>query len=244
MDIAKGNYIGFVDSDDWIHRDMYKCMYKFITQDDTDIVQVNHNILTEYILDEECNLNDIKATNIDDIIGKFTDCNCFEILPFIFPVNKLNKRNIWKELRFPEGKFAEDLRIIYKVYFKVSKFKSIDFKFYNYYMSPNSSTRGEFNIKKLEDIEEWEEMLQFFKDNYPNINISNLKSILCRRLLRYYFLSNEYKDIQRRLKISFNRNVKYVLKSRQLNYKEKAVYISFRISPSLCEKCFKTKLNL
>lgn len=64
-------------------------MYKFITEDNTDIVQVNHNIVTEYILDGKCNLNDIKATNIDDIIGKFTDCNSFEILPFIFPV-KIN----------------------------------------------------------------------------------------------------------------------------------------------------------
>ena len=244
MDIAKGNYIGFIDSDDWIHRDMYKCMYKFITEDNTDIVQVNHNIVTEYILDGKCNLNDIKATNIDDIIGKFTDCNSFEILPFIFPVNKLYKRDIWKELRFPEGKFAEDLRVIYKIYFKISKFKIIDFKFYNYYMSPNSSTRGEFNIKKLEDIEAWEEMFKFIDENNPSVNKCNLRTIYCRRILAYYFKCYKYKDIQKELKRKFNANFRYILQNKKLNYKEKAVYISFRISPLLCEKCFKTKLNI
>lgn len=189
-------------------------MYKFITEDNTDIVQVNHNIVTEYILDGKCNLNDIKATNIDDIIGKFTDCNSFEILPFIFPVNKLYKRDIWKELRFPEGKFAEDLRIIYKVYFKVSTFKSIDFKFYNYYMSSNSSTRGEFNIKKLEDIEAWEEMLKFLDENNLSINICNLKAVYCRRILTYYFKCYKYKNIQSELKKKFNDNFRYILKKK------------------------------
>lgn len=244
LDIAKGNYIGFVDSDDWIHRDMYKCMYKFITEDNTDIVQVDHDIVKEYIPDEKCNLSDIEVICIDNIIDKFTGCNPFEILPFIFPVNKLYKKQIWKELRFPEGKFAEDLRVIYKIYFKVSKFKSIDFKFYNYYMSPNSSTRGEFNIKKLEDIEAWEEMFKFLDDNDLSINRCNLKAIYCRRILTYYFKCYKYKDMQKELKKKFNVNFRYILQNKKLNYKEKAVYISFRISPLLCEKCFKTKLNI
>lgn len=244
LDIAKGNYIGFVDSDDWIHRDMYKCMYKFITEDNTDIVQVGHNIVKEYIPDGKCNLSDIKVTSIDNIIDKFTDCNSFEILPFIFPVNKLYKKEIWEELRFPEGKFAEDLRIIYKIYFKISKFKSIDFKFYNYYMSSNSSTRGEFNIKKLEDIEAWEEMFKFIDENNSGVNRCNLKTIYCRRILTYYFKCYKYKDIQKELKRKFNANFRYILKNRKLNYKEKSVYITFFINAKVCGFIYKNKLSL
>ncbi|WP_195953172.1 glycosyltransferase family 2 protein [Clostridium saudiense] len=244
LDIAKGNYIGFVDSDDWIHRDMYKCMYKFITKDNTDIVQVNHNIVTEYISDEKCNLDDIKSTNIDDIIRKFTNCNSFEILPFIFTVNKLYKRDIWKDLRFSEGKFAEDLRIIYKVYFNISKFKIIDFKFYNYYMSCNSSTRGEFNIKKLEDIEAWEEMFKFINENNISVNKCNLKVIYCRRILAYYFKCYKYKGIQKELKRKFNDNFRYILRNKKLNYKEKSVYVFFFINPKICKFIYKNKLSL
>ena len=151
---------------------------------------------------------------------------------------------MWKNLRFPEGKFAEDLRIIYKIYDITTKYKIIDYNFYNYYMSPNSSTRGEFNIKKLEDLEAWEEMFQFFKNKYSDIDISNLKAVFCRRLLRYYFLTCEYKNIQIDLKKKFNSNVKNVLKSKKLNYKEKSVYLLFRISPILCKKKFGKTLNI
>ena len=244
LDIAKGNYIGFVDSDDWIHKDMYKCMYQIISEDNTDIVQVGHNTVEEYTEDKRCNINDLNIICIDNIIEKFADCNSFEILPLIFPVNKLYRRELWKNLRFPEGKFAEDLRIIYKIYDITTKYKIIDYNFYNYYMSPNSSTRGEFNIKKLEDLEAWEEMFQFFKNKYSDIDISNLKAVFCRRLLRYYFLTCEYKNIQIDLKKKFNSNVKNVLKSKKLNYKEKSVYLLFRISPILCKKKFGKTLNI
>ena len=244
LDIAKGNYIGFVDSDDWIHKDMYKCMYQIISEDNTDIVQVGHNTVEEYTEDKRCNINDINIICIDNIIEKFADCNSFEILPLIFPVNKLYKRRLWNNLRFPEGKFAEDLRIIYKIYEITNNYKIIDFNFYNYYMSPNSSTRGEFNIKKLEDLEAWEEMLEFFNNKHSDINISNLKSVFCGRLLRYYFWSYEYKNIQVDLKKKFNMNAKYVLNSKKLNCKEKSVYILFRISPVLCKKIFGKVLNI
>ena len=37
LDIAKGEYIGFVDSDDWLHYDMYENMYKSIKKVNSDL---------------------------------------------------------------------------------------------------------------------------------------------------------------------------------------------------------------
>ena len=239
LDIAKGNYIGFVDSDDWIHKDMYECMYQIINEDNTDIVQIGHNTVEEYKEDKRCNIDDLNIICIDNIIEKFADCNSFEILPLIFPVNKLYRRRVWENLRFPEGKFAEDLRVIYKIYDITEKYKIIDFNFYNYYMSPNSSTRGEFNIKKLEDLEAWKEMLNFFQNEFKMIDLKNLKAIYCRRLITYYILlknNTDHKEIERKIKKEIICNVSNCFRSKKLNIKEKGAFLLFLISSKLYEK--------
>lgn len=242
LDIAKGNYIGFVDSDDWIHRDMYKILYENIIKYNAQISQIDHYTSKNYIKDDCINGYNIKI--IDNVLEEFGDCTSFELLPYIFVWNKLYSADIWKKFRFEENKFAEDLRVIYKIYDKSNNLIRIECKLYYYYMSDNSSTRGKFNIKKLEDIEAWEEMLQFFNNSYPNINISNLKSVFCGRLLRYYFWSSEYKDIQKKLKREFNNNFRYILRNKKLNYKEKSVYVFFFINPKICKFIYKNKLSL
>lgn len=242
LDIAKGNYIGFVDSDDWIHKDMYKILYENIIKYNTDISQIDHKPTSSYVNDE--NIVNEKVHIVDNILKEFGNCTSFELLPYIFVWNKLYKADIWSSFRFPENKFAEDLRVIYKIYDKSNKMIRIDRKLYYYFMSDNSSTRGKFNIKKLEDIEAWEEMLEFFNNKHSDINISNLKTVYCGRLLRYYFWSNKYKKIQIDLKKKFNMNAKYVLNSKKLNWKEKSVYILFGVSPVLCKKIFGKVLNI
>lgn len=239
LDIAQGEYIGFVDSDDWIHKDMYKCMYDIAIKNEVSIVQVNHEITNSFFYDNCFEVSKINVTKIDDVIKRLTECNSFEILPFIFPVNKIYHRSIWNNLRYPEGKFAEDLRIIHKIYEKAKKIVCLDYKFYYYYMSKNSSTRSGFKIKKLEDIEAWEELLQFYRNNYPKINVNNLRMIYCRRIMNYYFECKGYKEIQNNLKKKFNNNFKYILRSKKLNYKEKLVYVSFYINPKICRSILK-----
>ena len=242
LDIAKGNYIGFIDSDDWIHKDMYKILYENIIKYNMDISQIDHKPTSSYINDEDI-INE-KVHIVDNILEEFGNCTSFELLPYIFVWNKLYKADIWSNFRFPENKFAEDLRVIYKIYDKSNKMIKIDRKLYYYFMSDNSSTRGKFNIKKLEDIEAWEEMLQFFNNKHSDINISNLKAVFCGRLLRYYFWSYEYKNIQVDLKKKFNMNAKYVLNSKKLNCKEKSVYIIFFISPKICKFIYKNKIQI
>ena len=99
---------------------------------------------------------------------------------------------------------------------------------------------------KIKDVESnINSYIKWLNNNkHSDINISNLKAVFCGRLLRYYFWSYEYKNIQVDLKKKFNMNAKYVLNSKKLNCKEKSVYILFRISPVLCKKIFGKVLNI
>ena len=89
------------------------------------------------------------------------------------------------------------------------------------------------------NVEKW-----LNNNKHSDINISNLKAVFCGRLLRYYFWSYEYKNIQVDIKKKFNMNVKYVLNSKKLNWKEKSAYILFRISQVLGKKLFGRVLNI
>lgn len=242
LDIATGDYIGFVDSDDWIHMQMYEFMYNSILKYNADIVQVGHEIVYDFSNREEISFEQIRVDKYNNIFSKIASCNSFEILPFIFPVNKLYSKNMWSQLRYQEGKFAEDLRLISSLYSNCNSYVRLYADFYYYYMSPNSSTRSSFNKIQLEDIEAWEELINFYQLNYKEINITNLKSIYCRRLISYYFKMNEdrkkYQKEQKYLKNKLLRNLFWVFKSNKFNIKEKGVYILFLLCPSMTTKYF------
>lgn len=177
-----------------------------------------------------------------------TDCTSFELLPYIYVWNKLYKREIWENIRFPENKFAEDLRVIYKIYDQIDSLIIIDLPLYYYFLSPLSSTRGKFNVKKLEDLEAWIELLEFYQKSYPDIDLTNLKMIYCERNLRYYFWMDEdsklYRKERKYVLSSFRKNLTQAIRTKKLNIKEKSVYLCFFICPRLCRGLFKRKLNL
>lgn len=245
LDIAAGDYIGFVDSDDWIHKDMYQIMLDTIIKEDCDIVQIKHSIDEEY---REYSIVDSYNTYaVNDVKLEFAKCNNFEILEYIFPVNKLYKRCLWEILRFPEGKFAEDLRVTCQLYKQVKKYVKVDQQLYHYYMSPQSSTRGDFKLKKLEDLEAWQEVLTFYSNNYSDIQLTNLKMIFCRRILNYYFRLDYLENVEhykKELLSEYRKNFFSAIKTDKLNLKEKSVYITFFLLPKLCKKIFKQQLNL
>ena len=120
LDIAKGKYIGFVDSDDIIHPEMYERMYNFINKYNVDIVQCKFKKFKS--IEDINKLSNINNTNIEyytskEAIMDMIDNNKINVNTW----NKLYKRELFENERFPKGKIHEDEFLTYKLIYKSNK---------------------------------------------------------------------------------------------------------------------------
>lgn len=103
--MAQGDYIGFVDSDDWIEPNMYEHLYKLITENDADIAQVSY--WKEYVGSNQAeNSND--TVRIIDGITAMTEMGYGQLSHFVW--DKLHRKEIITS-DFPVGRNFEDVHV-------------------------------------------------------------------------------------------------------------------------------------
>jgi len=114
LDIASGEYIGFVDSDDWIENDMYESLYNAIIFHKADI-----SVCGRYIASG----NKITTISDSEKAEVFTRCEALSELVLDeysgmknFAWDKLYKKELFDNVRYPEGKCYEDIFTTYKLF--------------------------------------------------------------------------------------------------------------------------------
>lgn len=151
LDIASGEYIGFVDSDDWISPKMYEKLYKKAKADESDIVVcdfVNVYPNCERII----KVNSFEPTSAHDNIKIILD-------DIKGPCNKIYKSKLFKTNRFPEKIRFEDFALLPILFYESKKVSKLDEPLY-YYLQRDNSTMGKtrkidikiFDILKALDI--------------------------------------------------------------------------------------------
>lgn len=160
LDIATGEYISFVDSDDVVHPQMYTRLYDLIQRTGAEIAQC------EYVrFDKEVEFQ-ILSEDAEEIIC--TNVEALDLLiisnRFVHSVwNKLYKRELFSNIRFPKGKIHEDEFITYKLFYAANKIAHIDLPMYFYFIN-NSGIMRNLNIEhKFHWIEAIEERNLFFQ---------------------------------------------------------------------------------
>jgi len=162
IDIAKGEYIQYLDGDDWIESNACEETYNYARQNDLDMV------VFDYYEDDDGKLKYIKDFDVrkDDIISgeeyvKLFFCN--KSCPAIW--SKLWKRNLYDKIRHPKGiNFGEDLATTPRLAFKAKKIGKINEAFVHYILNPNSITRDK-GMLKIYQLEEVFKILEcYFKD--------------------------------------------------------------------------------
>ena len=149
LDIAKGEYVGFVDSDDFIHHRMFELLLKYLLENNADISICNYTKVTEVDLkiDENIELKEINCYSKKEFIKKLVQEDGGK---YIVAWNKLYKRKIFDQLRFPYGRQHEDEFIIHHVIDLSKKIVCINEYLYYYLQRNNSIMSQKFNVKYLD----------------------------------------------------------------------------------------------
>ena len=114
LDVATGDYIGFVDSDDWIAPDMYAYLLDGLTRSNADVAICEYyNVFPKRR----------RATRRDAERHFYGDRAVEALLQLKignYAWNKLYKRALWDDLRFAVGEKYEDVRVMYRLFGKCS----------------------------------------------------------------------------------------------------------------------------
>lgn len=219
LKIASGEYVGFVDADDYIEIDMFETMYHAAKENDCDTVVSNfereldgHFVKTRYIFPYEVSLT--KKYISEEIIPYFLKTEDLNSIWNKIYRNKIIKQN---NLRFPPNiDLGEDARFNIHFFSIASSAKFIDYCGYHYREVLGSATRDiskkDYFQKALEEYTL--EIPEIEKFNLDKRKIKKLKSIkLINSVLSYIHL--------------------YFTPSNGLSIREKFNYVSYMIKSDI-----------
>lgn len=139
---ASGEYIGYVDSDDWVSPNMYEEMYNIAKKNNDDIV----------ICDFYNAYDDGKLINMSSLIEESDDIIKGYIMSNPCPWNKIYKKELLNDKYFPEGMIYEDYASNPLLAIKLKKVEYLKKRLYYYYIRDNSTMRISGFNDKFNDI--------------------------------------------------------------------------------------------
>ena len=183
---ASGDYIQFVDSDDFIELDMCEKLYNKAKENDYDLV-----ICGRYNVYEREHINELnkEAPKLIYLNRGFTlQDNKYEfaqILPF--PWDKLFKRKLLEGMEFPEKMRFEDLVFVYKVCCRVKSVGIVDEPLYNYRRTSQGGFLQSFSEQTLDIVKAFRLVIDYMKENgYLDMYHDEIEFICARHFIYRY----------------------------------------------------------
>ncbi|MFC7322727.1 glycosyltransferase family 2 protein [Halobacillus campisalis] len=172
---AQGEYIGFVDSDDRVEKEMYKKLYRLCIDSECDIsiCRLGREIDGKLMYPIQKGGYIVELSNEEAMKELFKG----ELYRFSL-CNKLFKRDLFEGVNFPEGRIHEDMATTYKLFEKAKRISFIDYSGYIYVKRQNSILTKKYNSNRLDSFKGWEEIINFMKERYPQLSNEYLSSFV------------------------------------------------------------------
>ena len=167
LDLASGDYIGFVDSDDYIHEGMYELLVEHAESHHSDIAACNF-----WIMDKNGVYSPYKSSALDKEYSRLeaiSELYTNKILSFS-PCNKIYRRSLFSNLRFIEGKILEDKAISYQLVNQADRVSYLSKSLYYYRYNENSTLRKAFSLNRVDEYQIQMDMYDFYRVHYPELS--------------------------------------------------------------------------
>lgn len=167
MAVATGEYIGFIDSDDYVSDDFFECLLDVMNKENSDIAECSVVKFYEDNRFDEFNDDLLENTyDAQDAMSALIAENPFHQHVW----NKLYKTELVKDIPYAIGKLNEDEFWTYQVFGRASKVAKLNKTMYYYFQRSSSIMGVGYNIRRLDALEGKANRQKYIENNFPELS--------------------------------------------------------------------------
>lgn len=228
LNLATGEYVVFVDADDFVSNKYLENLYRSVKESRCDIVQCEMESVfkePEKPNEKVYSINDVEIITVEQALNgrKYKVCVW----------GKIYSSRVFKSYRFPEGTIYEDDASYYRLVYEAEGIAILKECLYFYYMSDDSVMRNKKKNKSLAFIEIYNQRIKFFEEKEEEALVEGTYIRYCIVLMLFMaeasYYHNNIDDINMLWEL-YKKNYYKIAKSPILGYKDKIILLSYRFA--------------
>lgn len=224
---ARGEYISFVDSDDFVDEEFLEVLYNTMLSTNTKISSVGYKMFWD--------LQEIKKDTREFSAQVFEGEQAIERLYSNdgygnYAWNKLYRKELFESIQYPFGRKMEDMGTTYLLIEKSEKISFVSRELYFYFQRENSILHVPDIQLRTDKYDMCYERYKYVKERYPNMEVNYLQYFNVA-VDSYCYLSAPDREL---LKREIANIWKYV--KRKCTIKKKIKYVLLKIAPQILRR--------